>query len=391
MRWERGHIRNKVIFEEARELENIKRMLLAAIASIFSFSGVGIYDILRGYVQLDIGIFGALLGGTALLNALFALISYKLLKSKRIESYKVIFMCFVIFQDLVLCLPMLILNSQSAIMLQFIFFVVSLSLISIISTKEQIVCIVGEIAVLVALLVTKSVNVEHSLYALVIASLGNIIVHKNYVSFLQRVEGESKISSAKSQAETDPMTSLLNRRGLSRRIAHIWPMCIRQKLEVAVVMLDIDFFKRYNDAFGHAAGDECIRKVAEVIKSCTKRKTDCAARVGGEEFLVVLTEITKADAINWAMECKKAIEDLRIQHANNNFLPYVTVSIGIGHGVPENAKNEFWELRNEADRGLYQAKEAGRACLFVDNQMYAKTMVESNVKQYMKERSFRSL
>ena len=95
------------------------------------------------------------------------------------------------------------------------------------------------------------------------------------------------------------------------------------------MMIDIDNFKKYNDTYGHAAGDECIRKVTAAIRRNVKRRTDYAARVGGEEFLVMLTGIEPKLAVKWALDLKKAIDSLKIPHADTNFNPYVSVSMGV--------------------------------------------------------------
>ena len=231
---------------------------------------------------------------------------------------------------------------------------------------------------------------EHAFYCLINLILCGIIAEKNSTEYVRKTLDAKKITSARSMAEEDSMTRLLNRRGLENRIGTVWPMCVRKNIGVAVIMLDIDNFKKYNDSFGHGAGDDCIRSVTKVIKQSAKRKTDFAARVGGEEFLVVLTDVGPSDALKWSINLKNNIEKLKIPHAASNFLPYVTVSIGIHHHYVDK-DSEFWELRNEADKALYQAKENGRACIFMDNVCYAKTLPDGNRKQYTKEKLFRSI
>ena len=192
-----------------------------------------------------------------------------------------------------------------------------------------------------------------------------------YANSVRKLDYKLRLDSALSEAETDPMTLLLNRRGLDRRTDNIWPHCIRQRAKVAIIMVDIDNFKKYNDTYGHAAGDECIRKVTGAIRRSVKRRTDYAARVGGEEFLVMLTGIEPKLAVKWALELKKSIEDLKIPHSDTNFNPYVSVSMGLACAeVTENIS--FEKLREEADKALYEAKYNGRACLFYHHKAFGK-------------------
>ncbi len=391
MKTRRGYLKNRIDLKVSIELENMKRMLMASAISVFIFSAVWIYQMCTKSVRIEPVISWSAFAGVMLLNMAFGAASYFLLHRRKYNYYLGVFTAYLVFQNLAICVPTFFLNGAYNVMIQMILWITYISLMPILLMREQIVTCSLEVGMVLVELLTGMIALEQGLYLFVLIAFGNMIIYLRCKAFTEKVEGNSKISSVKNLAETDPMTNLLNRRGLERRIAHIWPLCIRQNLQVAVIMLDIDYFKKYNDSFGHAAGDECIKSVTKVIRAHTKRKTDYAARVGGEEFLVVLTGINQTDAVKWAMECKKDIEKLQIQHAKDNFLPFVTISMGIGHGVPGREENEFWELRNEADRSLYQSKEAGRACIFMGNQMYAKTMIDSSKRQYMKERIFRSL
>ena len=204
-----------------------------------------------------------------------------------------------------------------------------------------------------------------------ISVMGFVLSVVSYAGTMRKLSYKLKLDSALSEAETDPMTQLLNRRGLDRRIENVWPHCIRQKTSVAVLMLDIDNFKKYNDTFGHAAGDECIRKVTAAIRRSVKRRTDYAARVGGEEFLVFLTGIDPKTAVKWALELKKSIDALHIPHANTNFNPYVSVSMGMSC-VSVSEDITFEKLREEADKSLYEAKYNGKACLYYHHRCFGR-------------------
>ncbi len=242
------------------------------------------------------------------------------------------------------------------------------------------------------LMVVLGIHLEYSpeqyMYQILVVALCEIIQYYRQKIYTQRTTDESIIEEQTAMAETDPMTKLLNRRGLERRIASTWPMCQRQGTEVAIIMMDIDYFKKYNDAFGHPQGDECIRKVTAQIAYNVRRQTDCAARVGGEEFLVYLYGISPQEALNWAKHLKDNIERLLIPHAANNFLPYVTVSMGVVAKQVEKG-DTFWELQELADKQLYNAKECGRACISMNDQCYAKVKSQTEINNAaIRERGF---
>lgn len=155
-------------------------------------------------------------------------------------------------------------------------------------------------------------------------------------------------------------------------------------------MIDIDNFKKYNDHFGHLEGDTCIRRVTAEIHKMTGKKSDLAARVGGEEFVVCLPGMEKGEALNWAIKLKENVESLNIPQAEENFLPFVSVSVGVVCGYARRSA-DFEQMRKKADEALYEAKESGRACVYMDGECHARTRVAGNIRQYYMERGFRSL
>jgi diguanylate cyclase (GGDEF)-like protein len=130
-----------------------------------------------------------------------------------------------------------------------------------------------------------------------------------------------------------------------------------------LIILDIDFFKQYNDTYGHQEGDFVIKSVANVLKKRTNRAGDFAFRVGGEEF-VIITHIEKDKVLNYANSIKDDIENLKIEHSGNKASKYVTISLGV---VCKNAIeiNSSEELYKEADDNLYEAKRSGRNCVVI--------------------------
>ncbi len=128
---------------------------------------------------------------------------------------------------------------------------------------------------------------------------------------------------------------------------------------LSVLMCDIDYFKRYNDTYGHAQGDECLRLVAAAMKASIARAGDLVARLGGEEFAVLLPATDKAAAYLLAERLRQAVCDLAIPHDESSVAPIVTLSIGLAT-FEAGISSTFHELLELADRSLYQAKGDGR-------------------------------
>ncbi len=172
-------------------------------------------------------------------------------------------------------------------------------------------------------------------------------------------------------SEHDPLTGLVNRRGLDKKASVLWPYCARTATALGLIEVDIDFFKKYNDKFGHPAGDKCLKLVANAIRRSAKRGSDITARTGGEEFLVFVQGMSEPEIVELAMKIRKSIMDLKIPHAYVNVSNYVTVSIGVATMVPD-GKNSFQKLYEETDIALYNAKANGRNCVVCRNKIYGR-------------------
>lgn len=157
----------------------------------------------------------------------------------------------------------------------------------------------------------------------------------------------------------DGLTNVNNRRYFDERLSSEWSRATRNNSELSLLLIDVDFFKRYNDIYGHQAGDDCLRKVAGAIKNAMKRPTDLVARYGGEEFACLLPDTNAEGAIYLAEEIKQAIIALDIEHSDSTIIPQVTVSIGVCT-KPQNYQGSQEILLRKADLQLYKAKEHGR-------------------------------
>ncbi|MES2259556.1 MAG: diguanylate cyclase [Pseudomonadota bacterium] len=160
-------------------------------------------------------------------------------------------------------------------------------------------------------------------------------------------------------AALDGLTGIANRRRFDDTMRVEWQRGQRERQPLSLLMCDIDFFKMYNDSYGHLSGDLCLKKVAAVLTEHLKRPADLAARYGGEEFAIVLPDTALPGALIVAEACVRHLEHLQIEHPQSTQFGAVTMSIGVASVIPTPASSAEELIRN-ADQALYAAKRAGR-------------------------------
>lgn len=159
-------------------------------------------------------------------------------------------------------------------------------------------------------------------------------------------------------SHTDPLTGLANRRRFDEFMTSEWRWAQRHDSGVGVIMIDIDFFKKYNDRFGHQAGDECLRRVAHALGAGVNRSHDLVARLGGEEFAVIVPSL-QADGVRVVAErLLLSVDQLAIKHPDGH-LGLLSISVGSSWCSPRN-DSKLESLIHEADQALYMAKHMGR-------------------------------
>ena len=159
----------------------------------------------------------------------------------------------------------------------------------------------------------------------------------------------------------DGLTGIPNRRRFDQVLDAEWRRSTRNRTPVSLIMMDLDFFKAYNDALGHIAGDDCLRRIAQGLADLVHRPGDVMARFGGEEFVCVLCETDADGAALVAAAIHATVADLAIPHPTSTLAPMVTVSLGVATVALPSAL-EAGQLILAADRALYEAKAAGRNC-----------------------------
>jgi diguanylate cyclase (GGDEF)-like protein/PAS domain S-box-containing protein len=157
----------------------------------------------------------------------------------------------------------------------------------------------------------------------------------------------------------DGLTGIPNRRSFDEELQNRWNESLASGTPLSLLMLDIDFFKKYNDTYGHLQGDECLKKVAMCLTETAAGPLNLVARYGGEEFAIVMANTDKVTAFTMAENVNKMIRDLRIPHLQSEVHDYVTVSVGVASILPGESTSPF-TLIEKADRALYGAKAKGR-------------------------------
>lgn len=159
--------------------------------------------------------------------------------------------------------------------------------------------------------------------------------------------------------ERDGLTGLQNRRALDDQLRRLWQHGLRDGRNLGVLLIDLDFFKAYNDAYGHQAGDDVLRRVARTLRGFAKRPLDLAARYGGEELCVLLFDVAPAHVADTAERLRAAVEALQIEHTASGCSACVTVSVGAAVVLPAPGRTPEGVVQL-ADEALYRAKAAGR-------------------------------
>ena len=161
------------------------------------------------------------------------------------------------------------------------------------------------------------------------------------------------------QANIDSLTQIANRRRFDEYLSQEWYRCARELESLSLILCDVDYFKFYNDAYGHQAGDRCLYEVAQGMRSIVKRPADVVFRYGGEEFAVILPFTKGEGALKVAEAIREAILQLQIPHDLSQVSHHVTLSLGVSSIIP-NLDSNFESLIEAADRALYEAKALGR-------------------------------
>ena len=161
-------------------------------------------------------------------------------------------------------------------------------------------------------------------------------------------------------AAIDGLTDIYNRRKFDETMDIEWRRAARSQSPLSLIMVDIDHFKLFNDNYGHARGDECLKKVADALKNALRRPGDFVGRYGGEEFAVILADSDAAGALHVAETLRRTIADLNVPHEYSDIAPYVTISLGVATVLFPAPGATFEKFIDAADGMLFKSKKNGR-------------------------------
>lgn len=187
----------------------------------------------------------------------------------------------------------------------------------------------------------------------------------NEALLLARVRTQLRIKSMADElrrmATTDGLTGLVNRRHFDELMQREWQRCARSGAPIALLMADVDHFKRYNDHYGHPAGDACLQSVAKALEAAARRPADRVGRLGGEEFAVLLPDTDLSGAQGVAEHAVQLVRDLMLPHVGSLTAEHVSISVGVAVCTPRNlTQSDAPSLYRAADNALYRAKAGGR-------------------------------
>jgi diguanylate cyclase (GGDEF)-like protein len=246
-----------------------------------------------------------------------------------------------------------------------------ISLVPLLTIKEYLVAMGAQAIFIIISYLTLSLSSTNLLGVIVLNVALCGISHLAYVQKCNLFRMQQKLQSLAKNAEEDPLTALYNRRGLDRNLNILLPHNIRSKSLIALIVLDIDNFKLYNDSYGHPQGDKCLKCVANAIRKTASRSTDIAARIGGEEFVVFIHGTKELEPVQLAEKIRANVEAMRIKHSPSLGNAVVTVSVGVAIMIPQNMEC-MNELYNKADKALYTAKKSGRNVVVFEGKAYGR-------------------
>lgn len=211
--------------------------------------------------------------------------------------------------------------------------------------------------------ITGKVNEEDEIYGFNLGAVDYITKPFSPVVVKARVGTHAELKRHRDFLEgisyLDGLTGISNRRKFNEFLELTWNFAEHESVPVSMILMDIDFFKLFNDHYGHQAGDDCLIQIAGALSESLCHKTDFVARYGGEEFVCVLPNATTEVALEMAEKLRKSVLELEIPHAFSAAAEYVTISLGVATAIPAD-DSHYDSLIRMADGALYQSKETGR-------------------------------
>lgn len=269
-------------------------------------------------------------------------------------------------------------NLQSSVIAQILLWSASMKFITsyLSSGRGATIGLTMQLATVVGLIFYYKLGADIIAYNCMLMYACRVLSDYTYRLYVQKMEDRWMLRLANRESAHDPMTGLLNRRGFEPKAAQMLQLCRKKRQSAGMIMIDIDNFKKYNDTFGHPEGDQCIIAVSKQIQRLTREYGGICARIGGEEFVVMVRGASEVDFLQFSNKLKMAVEELKLPQAPGNFYPYVTISMGVDHHKRIFTET-YEELYHTADQALYRAKEGGRNCIYM-----RETRVSTGITRY---------
>lgn len=301
----------------------------------------------------------------------YCIVLYIQVKNDEFESFRILYMSYYVITIMLLMLAsgsdMKVFHSEILYIIACAYFI----FVPVVNEKDRLIIIMVMSVIMVTMVLVFRMNVRFVVDVCLMQILTMIVSRYQHNINFRHEKMNISLKRKTDYSEHDPLTGLFNRRGLETRANAIWPYCERNKVSVGILAIDIDYFKKYNDAFGHPQGDECLKMVAKVLKDSAQRSSDIVTRTGGEEFIIFVQDTDENNIVQLALKIRRNLEARAIPHAYKSISKYVTVSIGAATFVPGYGK-DFDKLYENADKALYAAKNNGRNCIVYEGNLYGR-------------------
>ncbi|SDN04920.1 GGDEF domain-containing protein [Lachnospira pectinoschiza] len=301
----------------------------------------------------------------------YCVVLYIQVRNDEFETFKILYMSYYVITVIMLMLAsgsdMKVFDSEILYIIACAYFI----FVPIVNEKDRLIIIIAMSVIMVTMVLIFRMDVRYVIDVCLIQILTMFVSRYQHNINLRHEKMNNSLRKKTDYSEHDPLTGLFNRRGLESRANAIWPYCERNKVSVGILALDIDYFKKYNDAYGHPQGDECLKQVARVLRESAQRSTDVVTRTGGEEFIIFVQDTDEHNIVQLALKIRRNLEAAKIPHAYKAISNYVTVSIGAATFVPGYGK-DFDKLYENADKALYAAKNNGRNCIVYEGNLYGR-------------------
>ncbi len=365
-----SHSIKQEVVEAVNHSNGVRALVMSAAMAFISGIFIAVVNLCEVYSEHSLGL-TILLGIDAGVFVMLALLGFVLVRNREKDRIIVYYRGVYALAGAVLLVYAGLDLSMSGSMLLLFVCGMYMSLVPVLSGNERRIYLIGcAVGMIIALLAAKAGSravAEGIIIAAAMFFIGNIF-QENAFSY-ERMSCKLKAKTISS--ESDPLTGLCNRRGLNRRASALLSQCVDNDTEVGLIEIDIDFFKKYNDKFGHPAGDKCLKMIANAIKEAAYYYGSITARTGGEEFMVFVQGLSEEELVTLALDIRSRVDEIKLMHAYAGVSQYVTVSIGVSYAQTA-AENSFRDMYEEADKALYSAKSNGRHCVVCRDRIYGR-------------------